>query len=222
MRRRTWWWFLLPLVTFGFATSPMVLVGGVKLRNRKHSAAALAYLALTLFFFVAVQFTPENGGTLSDAIVMPAFAIPWFAGTIHVLYLQLKVAELGRPPFAAPPPRPAPPTDPAIAAAQWRLDRRREARAILGGNPPLAAELRIGRPDLQRQYDDGGLVDVNHVPAPVLATELDLSPQVAAAITTERERLGGFGSAEEIMVYCEGLTPDRLELIRDRLIFVPL
>ena len=33
----------------------------------------------------------------------------------------------------------------------------------------LARELRIGRPDLPRQYDDGGLVDVNNVPVGVLA-----------------------------------------------------
>jgi hypothetical protein len=34
----------------------------------------------------------------------------------------------------------------------------------------MAWELRIGRPDLPRVYDDGGLIDVNHVPPQVLAT----------------------------------------------------
>jgi hypothetical protein len=208
-------------VTFGLATSPMVLIGGVKLRRRKHTVSALAYLALTLFFFVGVQFTPDNGGSLSDAIVLPAFAIPWLVGTINVLYLQLKVAELGTPAPASTA-RPAARHRPRARGRAVAPRAARRGPAIIGGNPPLAAELRIGRPDLQRQYDDGGLVDVNHVPAPVLATELDLPPQVAAAITAERERLGGFGSPEEIMVYCGGVTPDRLDLIRDRLIFVPL
>jgi hypothetical protein len=34
--------------------------------------------------------------------------------------------------------------------------------------PVLARELRIGRPDVPRQFDDGGLVDLNHAPVPVL------------------------------------------------------
>jgi hypothetical protein len=221
MRRgRTWWWFLVTVLSLGLATAPMVLLGAVKLRSRRHFAAAVGYLLLLLYLFIGVQFTPDNGGTLPDLAVVPAFAIPWFVGTFHVLYLQLRVAEAGAP--APGPASPAASTDPALAAAQRRLERRREARALVGENPPLAAELRIGRPDLTRQYDDGGLVDVNHVPASVLVAELDLPQPVAASITAERERLGGFGSPDEIMVYCGGLTPDRLDLIRDRLIFVPL
>ena len=39
----------------------------------------------------------------------------------------------------------------------------------------LAQELKIGRPDLPRDYDDGGLVDVNHVPAAILAARLGLA-----------------------------------------------
>ena len=38
--------------------------------------------------------------------------------------------------------------------------------------PALAGELRIGRPDLPREYDDGSLVDVNRVPGAVLAAQL--------------------------------------------------
>jgi hypothetical protein len=112
--------------------------------------------------------------------------------------------------------------DPALVAAQQRLQRRQAARAILRDDPPLAAELRIGRPDLGRTYDDGGLIDINHVPAAVLTAELELAATVAAVVVSERERLGGFGSAEELLVYCPGLTPGRLALIADRLVFVPL
>ena len=49
---------------------------------------------------------------------------------------------------------------------------RREARRLQQDNPVLAQELKIGRPDLPRGYDDGGLVDVNHVPAAILASHL--------------------------------------------------
>jgi len=56
-----------------------------------------------------------------------------------------------------------------LAAAQERLARRAQARALLASDPALAGELVIGRPDRHRQYDDGGLVDVNNVPTAVLA-----------------------------------------------------
>jgi hypothetical protein len=47
--------------------------------------------------------------------------------------------------------------------------------------PAWPGTCKIGRPDLPREYDDGGLVDVNHVPAAVLAAPLGLS---AAEVTT--------------------------------------
>jgi hypothetical protein len=36
-----------------------------------------------------------------------------------------------------------------------------------------------------------------------------------------RARRGGFASPEELILYCDGVTLERLELIRDRLVFVP-
>jgi len=55
-----------------------------------------------------------------------------------------------------------PPTlhDPALAAAIACRQRRQQARQLLANDPGLARELRIGRPDLPRDYDDGGLVAV--------------------------------------------------------------
>ena len=43
------------------------------------------------------------------------------------------------------------------------LRRRDYARTLLTDNPQLAKELNIGRPDLHSEFDDGGLIDVNHV-----------------------------------------------------------
>ena len=55
--------------------------------------------------------------------------------------------------------------------------------------------LAIGRPDLSRQYDDGGLVDVNHVPEAFLISHLELSPEQASTVVRARDHLGGFQSA---------------------------
>jgi hypothetical protein len=51
---------------------------------------------------------------------------------------------------------------------------------LLGRDPAVAAELRIGRPDLPRNFDDGGLIDVNTVPAQVLSRLLGLRPSTSS------------------------------------------
>jgi hypothetical protein len=83
----------------------------------------------------------------------------------------------------------------------------------------LARELRIGRPDLPRQFDDGGLVDLNHVPIPVLVQQLGLSEADAAQVTEARDRIGGFSSAEEVIAYTD-LSPTLVDGLRDRLVFL--
>jgi hypothetical protein len=211
------WWCLVPFLTFGMFTFAAVLVAGVRLRDRRTQLFAALYFLLVVVFCVGIQFTrPGRVGPL-DAVIMPLFLAAWLGGTVHVLLLQ------NRP---LPPPimRPTMLTyDPAVAAAHWRRSRRQEARELLRSDPQLAAELKIGRPDLPgRTFDDGGLIDINHVPANVLAAGLDVVPALAQEIITQRERLDGFSSADELLVYCEGLKPERLQVIRDRLIFVTM
>jgi len=220
---RVWWWFLVPLLTFGFATFVMVAVGGVYRRSRMHLAAAGGYFALTVLFLAGSQETGAGSDTyvLPDAVTVPALLIIWFGGTAHVALLQTRIRA--QAPVSTTPAPVVDGADPALAAAQWRGQRRQEARALAVTNPGLAAELRIGRPDLPgRQYDDGGLVDVNHVPGDWLAGELDLPADVVAKIVSERDRLGGFTIPEELLVYCERMSAERLEIVRDRLIFIAM
>ncbi len=222
--RITWWWFLIPLLTLGLGSFPLVLLGGTTLRSRAHTLAAFGYLALTIGFCVGVLFTTPDHIGVADAVALPTLLVSWLGGTGHVAVLQTRVRALNpaaRPAVPDPAAGPAMP-DPAVAAAQWRLNRRQEARALLAGNPPLAVELRIGRPDLPRQYDDGGLLDLNHVPAGVLARELGLPAALAEAIMAERDRRGGFNSPDELVVYCDQVTPEWLDLVRDRLLFLPV
>jgi hypothetical protein len=106
----------------------------------------------------------------------------------------------------------------AVARARDRIERRKEAGHLLATDPALARDLMIGRPDLPREYDDGGLVDVNHVPALVLAGNLGLSPAEVRDVLAAREKLGRFSSAEELCAYTE-LSPDRVDELRDLMIF---
>ena len=199
----------------------MVLIGGIYRRSRIHVFAAAGYFLLTVLFFVGVQTTDTGSDrTVLPVAVIPAFLVIWVGGTAHVAVLQTRVrgqvpGTTGRAPVRVR-------ADPAVAAARWRAQRRQDTRALAAANPGLAAELHIGRPDLPaRKYDDGGLVDVNHVPGEWLARQLDLPSDVADTIVSQRDRLGGFTSPDELLVYCEGITPERLEIVRDRLAFIP-
>jgi hypothetical protein len=214
-RRRILWWFLLPLLTFGIATFAVVGYAGGRLRSRWHLAAAVGYLLLFVGFVVGGQFTdPEKTGVV-DAIITPLFLVNWLVGSAHAGWLErrLKVRQSTVEPTS--------PVDPAVQVAQQRLARRDEARALLTSNPALAAELRIGRPDLRRHYDDGGLVDINHVPAELIAWELGIPPLVAEEIVVQRTRVGGLYSADDLVVYCETVTPQQVAVVRDRLLFTP-
>jgi DNA uptake protein ComE-like DNA-binding protein len=106
----------------------------------------------------------------------------------------------------------------AVAQAQSRIERRKDARHLVKSNPDLARDLRIGRPDLPREYDDGGLVDVNHVPGAVLAGQLGLSPAEVTDVLAARDKLGKFTSADELCAYT-ALAPDRVDELRELMLF---
>jgi hypothetical protein len=214
-RRRVLWWFLIPLLTFGMATFAVVGYAGWRLRSRWHPAAAVGYFLLFLGFFVGVQFTEFGQPGVVDVIVAPLFLVNWLVGSAHAGWLeaQLKSRRCAVEPSSS--------ADPAVVAAQQRLARRGTARALLTSNPALAAELGIGRPDLGRQYDDGGLVDINHVPAEVIAGQLGIPFSVAEEIVAQRRRIGGFYCPDDLVVYCEAVTPQEVAVVRDRLLFTP-
>jgi DNA uptake protein ComE-like DNA-binding protein len=129
----------------------------------------------------------------------------------------------GRPaPMVAGPPRRGPVIRPrgdanaqAIAAANMRRELRRQAREHAAKDLALARELRIGRPDLPREYDDGGLVDLNSAPAPVIADLCGLEPAQAGRIVQARQAAGRFASVEDVFSWTE-LPVDTWDRLRDR------
>ena len=112
----------------------------------------------------------------------------------------------------------APPNQLAVDRARARMRCRSQARELAMASHVLARELGIGRPDVPHDYDDGGLVDVNHVPGDVLASCLGLTPQETAAVVAARDQLGRFTSPEELSLYAQ-LSPDRVDALRDWMLF---
>jgi hypothetical protein len=107
-------------------------------------------------------------------------------------------------------------TDPAVLAALSGRIRRQEARKLADQDPLLARELRIGRPDLTRNYDDGGLVDLNSAPAHAIASVCELSSEVAEKIVSTRRLVGGtFSDIDELIVLVD-LPAETWDRVRDR------
>jgi hypothetical protein len=111
--------------------------------------------------------------------------------------------------------------DAVIRDSRDLLLARRKALAIVRDEPALATELRIGRPDLPRSFDDGGLVDVNHVPASFLVERPGIDAPLAERIVATRDEVGGFGSIADLEITLE-LAPMTIRQVKDRLIFRPI
>lgn len=107
----------------------------------------------------------------------------------------------------------------AMDAARDRRELRRKAFRIATDDPGLAHELGIGRADLQRTFDDGGLVDVNTVPAEVLAQLPGMTADMAERIVRVREIRGPYRSVEELGVFAD-LPPGVTDALTDYLIFL--
>jgi Helix-hairpin-helix motif len=205
-------WALLPVLSFGYLAPIPIIHAAVKLRTWTLWAAATLYTAAEIVWWSAtmtVTDEPVDPAELSDPpgwtflVLLGLLVVP----TAHAFAVRGRVFE----------PRSQ---DPALVAALQARQRREEAKAIAARDIHLARELRIGRPDLPRQFDDGGLVDLNHAPAPVMVQLLGLSEADAAQVIEARDRIGGFSSAEEVIAYTE-LSPSLVDGIRERLVFLP-
>jgi hypothetical protein len=112
-----------------------------------------------------------------------------------------------------------------VSDAMKHLQARARARGLVEKNPALATELGIGRPDIPHlhdgKFDDGGLIDINHVPASYLATLPGLNDQLAGKITRVRVDVGGFTSLADLEVALD-LPSGKLDEVKDCLLFRPI
>ncbi|WP_157553057.1 hypothetical protein [Jiangella gansuensis] len=116
--------------------------------------------------------------------------------------------------------RAEPELDPAVRAVLDGRERRRQAREILERDPAMAVELGIGRPDLRGGYDDGGLVDINHVGSDDLVAMLGWPRAAADGFVADRDRRRGYASLTEIAAL-SGLDPSLLDHGAERIVLLP-
>jgi DNA uptake protein ComE-like DNA-binding protein len=198
-------WALLPLFTVGMGTAAVVAWAGWRLRSRVVGALAAMDAVVTVVSLWLAQAPADTPRNNAAGVVIATVLVGGGLATTFAL----------RPRLVGPSVQ-----DPALTAALDRRARRAEARELVERDPALARELGIGRPDLEHEYDDGGLADVNHVPAPVLADLPGMTPEYAEKIVAARGEHGGFGSVAELEVWAD-LPRGVAEELADRVVFLP-
>jgi hypothetical protein len=220
-------WASIPIWSIGFLSFAPFLGFAVINRRRRDWVVFGVYLAATIAMIVslgAVNSSSGAGAAVGGFIVALAgcaavhTAVLFRPGREQAVPAGAPAGAIGAAGALAGPASLEQANREAVARAKSRLERRKEARRMVTTQPDLARDLKIGRPDLPRDYDDGGLVDVNHVPSAVLSAQLGLTLAEVTDVLTARERLGRFTSADELCAYTQ-LSPDRVDELRELMIF---
>jgi DNA uptake protein ComE-like DNA-binding protein len=201
-------WAFVPFLTLGYGTPFTFLYAAVRKRSLPLGVTGVAYGGASTA--VTALFASGDGALVALGALFAT--ILWIAGTVHAFAVRPSVFPRRTQADRI--------NQQAIGVAKHRRALRDQARAIVAEDPALAVELRIGRPDVPRRYDDGGLVDVNHAPAPPLALLPGMTDELVARIIRVRDQQGGFVSVEELAVDAD-LPPDLTQHIAEYVIFIP-
>ncbi len=161
--------------------------------------SCLGYIALLVVVFAEIS-APDTPGFSRTDVGGIAVMLCMFGGAGHAFGAALVWEHPGR--------------------RTEQRERRKDARAVLARSPQLARDLRIGRPDLPRWYDDGFLVDVNSAPLALLASLPALGPVRAQRIVADRLTNGPVATVDEL-AHRGAVDAPVLARLRDTLIAVP-
>ncbi|MER5823420.1 DUF4236 domain-containing protein [Streptomyces mirabilis] len=219
------WYFAVVLLSAGLFSAIPFAHAAARLGRRELRVKAGIYgaaaVAVGLLASVAPQDAQGNpvgtaGSVLSTVSGLLALAL-MLTASLQLIPLRREVYGLQ---VRLPMPSTPGAADPVVAAHLAARARREEARALAQRDPVLAYDLRIGRPDLPRQYDDGGLVDLNGAPADAIAAACSIEPSLAEQIVQARQALGSFSSLDEVFVYAQ-IDQIAAERFRDHALILP-
>ena len=198
------------LLSFGMLTWLVMLFYAIRRRSGPLAVATVAYLAAAVFFPVAMELSDPDNPSVLDGLAIIGLGAAWVGGVGHLILLNRRVSEVlrGRP------------TVPVPQVVDNHRVRREQARYLLYHYPAARRELHIGRPDLPRTFDDGGLVDINAVGEKVIAGLPGMTAAQARQVAMDRWLRGPFGSMEDLAARCL-LPPVLTDSLRDLLVFLP-
>jgi DNA uptake protein ComE-like DNA-binding protein len=202
-RAKAW---LLLTVPVGLTTWAAFLYIGIRARRPRWLVWAGVYLAGVVVWLVLDA--PAKPNSTAQGIAAAVALATWIGGGVHALVVSNDAVR-----------RIQGSEDPALEAAETRIERRAEGRHLLASKPVLAREVGVGRPDIPGA-DDYGLVDVNHCPAIALTRLPGVGNDLAARIVHQREQAGGFSSVEDLGMVLD-LPPATVDGLRDTTVFLP-
>jgi DNA-binding SARP family transcriptional activator len=193
---------VLPIVLCSFGGWIYFVYAGIRRHERRQFLVALGYAVL---FALAVVFATFNPSSPEDPELNPTewiafllFATTAFGSAVHGAVLASHPGDSPR-----------------------NRSLRDQARQFATFDPQRARSLGIGRPDLMRAFDDGGLVDVNHVPGHELARLPGISSTEAHGIVIDRLNRGPYGQPEDLVA--RGVLSRRtVHRLSSRLICLPV
>lgn len=214
------WLWMLPVFSIGLLAfvPPIAIAAKAKTQRAWWWAGGFAASWLVGFMLVGAG---DSEGPISDLGLAIYFAA-WIGAVIYALVIGPKVDWPPKGTYVQMGPPPPPPYDPnagAVAGVHAGRIKREEARELARRDPQMARDLRIGRPDLPRQYDDGGLVDANSAPLEVLQGSLDLTRDQATQLIDARHQLGRFEHPDDL-INLAGLEPNTFDTVRDRIVLL--
>ena len=194
-------WLVALLFPFGWASWIGFLYAGIRVRRTAWIVAAVVYLAVAIAGVVFISLAENDDDPLTGVGTVISL-VGWGAAIVHALAIR---KEFGRR------------LDLRLRVEDGQLDRE-IARELVTEDPQTAKELGIGRPDLL-EASPGGVVDVNHASAGVLAMLPGIDARVARQIVGTREAMGPFSSVAELGMVLD-LPADTVEQLRPLVVFL--
>ena len=171
---------VLPLITCSLGAWVYFVYAAVKHRDRRQFLVAGVYAVLFVVGLVFMLIDPSplesNDLSVAEGTGMWIFALTGFVSAFHGTVLAAHSPHQTR---------------------EWLL--REQAREFAARDPAAARHLGIGRPDLPRGFDDGGLIDVNHMPGAEFAQIARLTRAEAHRIVVDRIERGPFHRPEDLV-----------------------
>ena len=100
-----------------------------------------------------------------------------------------------------------------------RRQQRQQYRRLITRDPSMARSINVGRPDAERDFDDGGLLDINTLSAATLSHFAPMSTEEAHRIVEVRDRFGRFSSLDEVLAYADLSEGTTLQLRERAVVF---
>lgn len=216
------WLWAVPIFSCGCLAPASPLAIAVKLKTRSAWLWFGGFATAWVVSWVILGTQPEGSDSALSSLAVALFLLTAIGATV---YSVVKAQEVHwGPPGGIGPQAPgvAHPYDPnsaAVANVQAARRKRQEAMTIVRRDPQMARDLRIGRPDLPRHFDDGGLVDINSAPLEAFVRGLGLTETQATQVLEARHQLGRFQSSDDLMNFA-GLDLVTHQRIADRVVLL--